>query len=211
MPPEMWNYPFHNDRVRSLTLKELYFSSEIDRMVYRADVNYYSGEMCSWETSDIIPSSSFPVLDSDGIRLYGCSYRGICCVDIATGKLLWKSPKFSYSLVYHSTTLGCHGTKSVYTVDCLTGKLVGEVKATAEYIPVRLSEHEYLIRFGRAWHIIVSPSLEEIYTIPGSMIPEKPRFVYKVEDGLLVEYWNKTASWKQGRREIIDLTACKTT
>ena len=157
-----------------------------------------------WESKTISSYGNGLWIDRFGKYIFGCSLRGIYCLDVKTGQPVWKSQRRPNKIIMNSDdTITGQGIQSIYTLD-LQGKLVNEVKTRRECSIDYLGENHFLIAFNaKTCSIIQSGSLKTVCTIPINVfsVPDASRFRFAKKEGnyLYITYWSP-------QKQTIDLT-----
>ncbi len=111
------NYYF-NSVVKKVTLETLDYDCNKDLFDYRVNIELYNTNTITWKTNFVSDFAGGPIVDDQGKYIYSSNLRGIYCLDVKDGSVIWRSNR--YARKYYMAQAALVALECVVFIDLMT-------------------------------------------------------------------------------------------
>lgn len=201
------NYYF-NSVVKKVTLETLDYDCNKDLFDYMVNIELCNNNTITWKTNFISDFAGGPIVDDQGRYIYSSNLRGIYCLDVKDGSVIWRSNRYARKLLYGQNGISCLGMRSIYRLNDM-GLLIEKIKTSKDNATYFIGENSFMIAIRNKWQIIDASNFLCKYVIPKKEVPSDVRFIKKRNETLIVEEWPSSEYEKTGKITNINLMPFK--
>ncbi len=85
------SYYYFNSVVKKVTLETLDYDCNKDLFDYMVNIELCNNNTITWKTNFISDFAGGPIVDDQGRYIYSSNLRGIYCLDVKDGSVIWRS------------------------------------------------------------------------------------------------------------------------